>query len=132
MTPDRRRAVRRTPGADDPIAHARLRTGGHLVVRDISHHGAFVGGIDRLLPGRAIDVHIITGVGRVLVRARVVRCEVHAVSASSVHYQAALAFVNPIDAAESGNSVPLAATPEPAARASTTPDPPPAVAVDAE
>jgi len=70
----------------------RLRAGRELDVVDISRLGALVEGTTRLLPGTHVDVHVTGGQGRVLVRARVVRCSVWGLTADAVRYRGALAF----------------------------------------
>jgi hypothetical protein len=94
---DRRRAVRRTPGPEEPLARVRLRAGRELAVVDVSSAGALVEGDTRLLPGTHVDVHVLTADGRVLVRSRVVRAWVSALASDSVHYRGALAFERPVD-----------------------------------
>jgi hypothetical protein len=89
---ERRRAPRRVPEAGEPLSRARLRTGRELAVVDVSSHGVLAEGSTRLLPGTHVDVHVTGAQGRVLVRARVVRCAVCAVSADAIRYRGALAF----------------------------------------
>lgn len=93
---ERRRAARRTPGDDEPVARLRLRGGAELRVVELSNSGALVEG-GRLLPGTHVDVHVITPEGRVLVRSRVVRVFVCHVEAEAVRYRGALAFERTID-----------------------------------
>lgn len=97
MTVERRRAVRRHPGATDPLSRARLRTGPELVVTEISDFGASVRTNARLLPGTHVDVHLWTIGGRVLRRARVARAAVWTIDAASIAFQVALAFDSPVD-----------------------------------
>jgi len=68
-------------------------------VVDVSPLGALVEGPTRLLPGTHLDVHITGAQGRVLVRARVVRCAVWGLTADAVQYRGALAFGALIDLA---------------------------------
>ena len=98
---DRRRAARRILGSEEPLAHAKLRTGGQLVVLDASSWGVLTETAERLLPGRHLDVHIVTPTGRTLVRSRVARAYVCRLQADAVRYRAALAFEQPIDASAS-------------------------------
>ena len=95
---ERRRATRRTVAADEPLAHAKLRTGGQLVVLDASTWGALVETTERLLPGRHLDVHIVTPGGRTLVRIRMARAYVWRLEVDAIYYRGALAFEQPIDA----------------------------------
>lgn len=92
MTVERRRAPRRRPRADDPLSQARLRTGAELQVVEISDNGALVRTSARLLPGTHVDVHLMTGGGRVLRRARVARAWVWQVAPTVVGFEVALAF----------------------------------------
>jgi len=89
---ERRRSARRTVAADEPLTRARLRTGGELTVVDASHWGVLTESTVRLLPGRHLDVHVVTADGRVLVRARVARAYVCEVGRDTIRYRAALAF----------------------------------------
>jgi hypothetical protein len=75
----------------------RLRLGRELSVIDVSTSGALVHGTTRLLPGTHVDVHVTASQGRVLIRARVVRCAVWDVTAEIVQYRGALAFTAPIE-----------------------------------
>jgi hypothetical protein len=95
--PDRRRAVRRTPHADETLSRVRLRTGRELTVVDISASGALLEGLTRLLPNTHTDLHIVTRHGRVLVRARVVRAFVWRLGREVVCYRTALAFETAVD-----------------------------------
>jgi hypothetical protein len=95
---DRRRAARRVLAPDEPLAHAKLRIGGGLVVLDASSWGALAETTQRLLPGRHLDVHVVTSGGRVLVRVRVARAFVWHLLPDAIYYRVALAFEQPIDA----------------------------------
>ncbi len=97
VTSERRRAVRRIPGASDPLSRARLRTGPELAVTEISDVGASVRTTARLLPGTHVDVHLMTLGGRVLRRARVARAAVRAIDTTGIAFQVALAFDSPVD-----------------------------------
>jgi hypothetical protein len=92
MPHERRAAARRTPDLHETLAHVRLRTGRELAVVDIAETGALLEGTARLLPGTHVEVHIVTREGRTLVRSRVARAWVFAVTANNVRYRAALAF----------------------------------------
>ena len=94
---DRRRASRWVPGPTDPLSRVRLRLGRDLSVVDVSTEGALVHGTTRLLPGTHVDVHVTTSQGRILIRARVVRCAVWDVAADVVQYRGALAFSAPVE-----------------------------------
>lgn len=102
---ERRRFARRAPAGDEPIARVRLRTGRELLVIDASNAGALIEGTVRLLPGTHVEVHIVTGNGRVLVRSRIVRCYVAALDAQRVVYRGALAFDRHVDV--SGHGLPV-------------------------
>lgn len=94
---ERRRSGRWTPGSKEALSRVRLRTGRELAVINVSTTGALVEGTPRLLPGTHVDVHVTAAQGRVLVRARVVRCAVWTVTADVITYRGALAFNVPVD-----------------------------------
>jgi len=104
----------------EPLAHAKLRIGGQLNVLDASTWGALAESTERLLPGRHLDVHVVTSGGRVLVRVRVARSYVWHLLPDAIYYRAALAFEQPIDARACGSSIPavLVSLPMPADRSS--------------
>jgi hypothetical protein len=79
------------------MSRVRLRLGKELSVLDVSTSGALVQGTTRLLPGTNVDLHVTATQGRVLIRARVVRCTVCDVTADAVQYRGALAFITPVD-----------------------------------
>ena len=103
---ERRRTIRRTVSADEPLGRARLRTGGQLRVVEASSWGALVETTERLLPGRHLDVHIVSARGRMLVRCRVARAYVVRVKPDAVHYQAAFVFEQALDVRASGYVLP--------------------------
>lgn len=105
---ERRRALRRAVAGHEPLATAKLRAGAQLRVVDASSWGALAETTDRLLPGRQLDVHIVTAEGRVLVRARVARSYVSRLEASAVHYRTALAFDRALDLRAEGYAIPVA------------------------
>jgi hypothetical protein len=96
---ERRRAGRWSPALTEPLSRVRLRAGRELAVVNVSVHGVLVEGAMRLLPGTHVDVHIMGTHGRVLVRARVVRCAVWALLADLVHYRGALSFDRAVELA---------------------------------
>jgi hypothetical protein len=118
---DRRRAPRRLVAAEEPLSRARLRTGGQLRVLDASAWGALAESTERLLPGRQLDVHVVSVQGRVLVRSRVARAFVSRLEAGAVHYRAALAFDHTIDVRADGYAMPMAALPPETAPGSSYP-----------
>jgi hypothetical protein len=75
----------------------RLRAGRELAVINLSPAGALVEGAARLLPGTNVDVHVTAAQGRVLVRARVLRCVVWTLTPDVIQYRGALAFSAPIE-----------------------------------
>jgi hypothetical protein len=103
---ERRRVARRKVSADEPLGHARLRTGGKLRVVEASSWGALIETTERLLPGRHLDVHIVSAEGRILVRSRVVRAFVVKVEPDGVHYQVAFAFDRAVDVRAAGYGLP--------------------------
>ena len=94
---ERRRAARRSVASDEPLAQAKLRTGGQLVVLDTSNWGVLTETTARLLPGRHLDVHIVTSGGRTLVRSRVVRAFVSHLQPDAIRFRVALAFEQAVD-----------------------------------
>ena len=94
---DRRHGHRWIPASGDPVSRVRLRLGRELTVINVSTSGALVHGTTRLLPGTHVDVHVTASQGRVLIRARVVRCAVWEVTADAVQYRGALAFNTPVE-----------------------------------
>lgn len=103
---EHRRAVRRVVASDEPLAQAKLRTGGQLVVFEASSWGVLIETTARLLPGRHLDVHIVTSSGRVLVRSRVARAFVCHLQPGAIRYRAALAFEQAVDTRPCGSLVP--------------------------
>jgi hypothetical protein len=94
---ERRRTNRRVPVCTEASSRVRLRAGRELAVINVSPWGALVEGATRLLPGTNVDVHVTAAQGRVLVRARVIRCAVWTVGADVVVYRGALAFSAHVD-----------------------------------
>jgi hypothetical protein len=92
--------------ADEPLGHARLRTGGTLRVVEASSWGALMETTERLLPGRHLDVHVIAADGRMLVRARVARACIVKVQPDAVHYQVAFSFDRALDVRPAGYALP--------------------------
>lgn len=103
---ERRRALRRLVAAGEPLASARLRTGAQLRILDASPWGALAETAERLLPGRHLDVHVVSAQGRVLVRSRVARAFVARLEPDAVHYHAALAFDRALDVRADGYVMP--------------------------
>lgn len=103
---EHRRAVRRVVASDEPLAQAKLRTGGQLVVFEASSWGVLIETTARLLPGRHLDVHIVTSGGRVLVRSRVVRAFVCHLLPDAIRYRVSLAFEQAVDTRPCGSPVP--------------------------
>jgi hypothetical protein len=79
---------------------------------------------DRLLPGRHLDVHIVSAEGRVLVRARVARAFVVTVKPDAVHYQVAFSFDRAIDVRSAGYALPSPLLARETERGMPYPDPP--------
>jgi len=103
---ERRRAIRRMVSSDEPLSRGKLRTGSHLRIVDASSWGALAELTERLLPGRHLDLHVVSATGRALVRVRVVRAFVSQLRADAVLYRAALAFDRSLDIREDGYSMP--------------------------
>lgn len=104
--PDRRRAERRLPAADEPLSRIRLRAGRELATIDVSDTGLLAEGEMRLLPGTHVDVHLVTRDGRLLVRSRVVRAFVCHVAPNQIRYRGALAFETSVQTAVIGYPLP--------------------------
>lgn len=119
---ERRRAIRRSVSTDEPLGHARLRTGTGLRVVEASNWGALVETTDRLLPGRHLDVHIVSAEGRQLVRCRVARAFVVKLAGDAVHYHAALSFDRIVNVRVEGYAVPAPALGSAAERGMAYPD----------
>ncbi len=75
----------------------RLRTGDPLALVNIAAGGALVESSRRLLPGTTVILLLSTDQEALTVRARVVRCSVHALGTHGVLYQGALAFADELD-----------------------------------
>ena len=112
---ERRAFSRRVPAPDETLSHVRLRTGRELAVVDIGDAGALVESSARLLPGTHVEVHVVTREGRTLVRSRITRAAVFAVTADTLRYRAALAFDSRVNTAPSrvvATHPPVSAGPE--------------------
>jgi hypothetical protein len=105
---ERRRTARRVPASDEPLSRVRFRTGREASVVNVSNWGLLVEATARLLPGTHIDVHVVTREGRVLVRSRIVRAYVFALTSDVVQYRGALAFDRLVDTAAIGYAIPAA------------------------
>jgi len=107
---ERRRSARRGVTPCEPLSFARLRTGSELRLIDASTWGALAETRERLLPGRHLDVHVVSSAGRALVRARVTRAYVSRLEADEIDYRAGLAFDRAVDVDPGGYPVPPTAT----------------------
>jgi hypothetical protein len=103
---ERRRTPRRPVAANEPLSNARLRTGGQLRIVDASSWGALAETAERLLPGRQLDVHVMSAQGRTLVRCRVIRAFVARLTPDSVQFRVALGFDRALDVQVEGYAVP--------------------------
>lgn len=121
---ERRRAARRSVAAEEPLGHARLRTGGRLRVVDASTWGALMETTERLLPGRHLDLHIVSAEGRMLIRARVARAFVVKLEPDAVHYQVAFSFDHAVDVRAVGYALPSPLLPPEMERGMPYPDRP--------
>ena len=88
------------------MSRVRLRASGQLNVINLSDTGLLAEGEMRLLPGRHVDVHLMTPEGRLLVRSRVVRAFVCRVERDRIAYRGALAFERPVATSAVGYSIP--------------------------
>ncbi len=74
------------------VTAIRVRPGLEAVLVDVSSGGMLVDTRHRLLPGTSVELHVLTEDRRSAIRARVTRCAIVRLEASSVHYRAAVAF----------------------------------------
>lgn len=89
---ERRTALRWADAHVREIA-GRVRAGHDFSVLDLSASGALVEGARPLRPGSLIDVQLARNGDRIVVSARVVRCQVSAIDAhDGVRYHAGLSF----------------------------------------
>ena len=100
--PERRLVPRRTPSASEPLVRIRVRGGHDCVVVDISSLGALVEGPARLLPTGETEAQLATRSGRIVVRCRIVRTYVCALTAGQVSYRCAIRFDRAIDIGTAG------------------------------
>jgi len=121
---ERRRAARRNVSANEPLSQARLRTGGKLRVVEASSWGALMETTERLLPGRQLDVHVVSAEGRVLVRSRIARAFVVKVEPDALHYQVAFSFDRAVDVRAAGYGLPSPLLPSETERGMPYPDRP--------
>lgn len=119
---DRRRSPRRTPASDEPLSQVRLRAGRQLEVINVSDAGLLAEGDMRLLPGIHVDVHLVTGEGRLLIRSRVIRAFVCRVSRDRIDYRGAIVFERLVSTAAVGYPIPGAADASNAAPGKPYPD----------
>lgn len=89
---DRRRAKRSGIPSQHGVIRARVRPGHDASVVNISARGALIETAYRLLPGSFVDLHFETSRERAAIRARVLRCSVVGVLATSVSYRGAVHF----------------------------------------
>jgi len=87
------------------MRRVRSRTGSEFDVVDVSDTGLLIEGQARLLPNTHVEIHIVTRIGRVLVRCRVVRSLVWYLESDLVRYRVGLAFDRRVDTS-AGYSVP--------------------------
>jgi hypothetical protein len=89
---NRRKHSRLAASDDHGIVSVRIRPGHPAAVVDVSSHGALLETGHRLLPGHPVELQIQTDQARANVRARVVRCAVVGVRATSLSYRGAVVF----------------------------------------
>jgi hypothetical protein len=119
---ERRRGARRRPALDEPLSQIRLRAGRELTVVDVSDVGLLAEGEMRLLPGTHVDVHLVTGDGRLLVRSRVVRAFVCQLGPHQIRYRGALSFDRPVHTVLAGYPMPVAANSQTGPQGNPYPD----------
>ena len=86
---DRRRLTRIGPEATPWHAAALLRPGQEVLIINISHGGALLESHARMVPGARTELQLL-GPKRLILRGRVVRCQVTALE--PVRYRGAIAF----------------------------------------
>jgi hypothetical protein len=115
--PERRQARRRETFDEHGVASARVRPGRDVALVNVSARGALIEAEHRLLPGSSIELQLTAGARSATVRARVLRCSVARLRASSISYRGAVGFDRDlpwfVDGDEAGYSVPGADTPVP-------------------
>jgi hypothetical protein len=88
-----RRVEPRLPGAAFRLQHATLRPGRHVLVVDVSQHGAQVETERPLRPGSRVHLRLVSEHWTLAVAALIVRCAVWALHAEGgVTYRGALQF----------------------------------------
>jgi PilZ domain len=88
-----RRAEPRLPGSAFRLQHATLRPGRHVVVVDVSQHGAQVETERPLRPGSRVHLRLVSDHWTLSVAALIVRCIVVALDPErGVRYRGALQF----------------------------------------
>jgi hypothetical protein len=92
MGAERRASPRRAFAGGRLPPAARIRPGAPVTVVDMGARGTLVEGSLRLRPGSRCEFQFTTAAGDVTVVARVTRCFVARLEASSVRYRAALVF----------------------------------------
>ena len=89
---ERRRECRLDAGSLPDGVRARIRPGHQVRVVNASPSGLLIEGASRLLPGRAVSVHVDWNDQQHLSQARVLRCEVSSLLPHAVVYRSALAM----------------------------------------
>ncbi|MBI4886250.1 MAG: PilZ domain-containing protein [Acidobacteria bacterium] len=97
---EERRQSRRRPLGDVPqIVEVKLESDPVKVV-DISKGGLRLESPERLSPGAGVRLQIVAGTSTLLIRCRILRCQVKSLSAGGVVYQAAGRFEKPLPLVE--------------------------------
>jgi hypothetical protein len=93
---ERRRSRRRCLLDEHGITTVRVRPGCDAALIDVSAGGALLESPHRLLPGSSIDIHLLVRNRRIVVRSRVLRCEISALGPWGPSYRGALNFDRPL------------------------------------
>jgi hypothetical protein len=89
---ERRRTKRRRHFEEHGVSDARVRPGSEAIVIDVSAGGVLIETCRRLLPGAPIELQLISGTGRVVVRGRVIWCSVSRIGTGCIWYRGGIAF----------------------------------------
>jgi len=89
---ERRQMRRRSHVEEHGITAARVRPGHVVRLIDVSAAGALVETSRRLLPGKAVELHVERGGEQTVVRGRVLRCAVVKIQPTWIYYRGAIGF----------------------------------------
>jgi hypothetical protein len=90
--PERRRARRCQTFEEHGVLSVRVRPGHDVALVNVSAGGALVETKRRLLPGSCVELQLTAASRSTSIRARVLRCGVSMLHASSISYRGAVSF----------------------------------------